>query len=697
MLSRLQKYIVQELYALKRATPHRFRAYYKRISNPPKAPDQQTSIIRSLERLIDQGYVVGKGRKTKEKWFLDEVLLTGTGRRAAKKTFGSQQTLPFTKKKSNKTRMKKVVGILVALMLLAPFSVRADGMMVPPAEQWIEESGQQAVVMYEDGIETLVLSTSFQGDAKDFGWIVPVPNKPEISRGSKELFSNLQTATSVAPTYRKNTFGLGATDEATTSVSVIDVKNVDYYEVTTLQAQNSADLVKWFSDNDYTYPSSASYVLNSYIDNDWYFVAMRINPENISWDSIQQSFRTGQATPVKLVFEAPHVVYPLKISSVTSPTTTTTTPTYPSPSVTPTYSTGQFGNSLKIDTHDVASIDSTKLFPNKAGTIELWVSPDATWQKSTGYWEFLTVTDSSGRDLFEFRRGKDSSTDSLQFIAYPSTGSFQSWRTASNQKFQWTAGEWYHVAVTWSVDQQPIFYVNGVSYPSEPSYSTTTTWNVRSAAGGMMYIGQRKNGSFLRGHLDELRISSTPHSAAAIQSTYENSAKAVAPAQEADTMALFHFNNSLLESVTGGSVTLIKPSTKKTVSTVSRISRVPITLYVIADKRLNASGFTTRFANTITDKGIENLAMDEIGDPLLNPSKKKYTLTVLYASMAPSSMADDVFFKDAGTSSTIGSPIGSRDPSSLLAFYLTLAVSFLFTLIFGAGLLVINRKPQKPY
>jgi len=696
MLSRLQKYIVQELYTLRRATPQSFRAFYKRIPNPPKGTDQQTSIIRSLERLIDQGYIVGKGRKTKEKWFLYEVLLTGIGRHAAKKTFGSQQTLPFTKKKTNKTRMKKVVSIFIALALLMPFSVHADGMMVPPSEQWIEESGQQAVIMYENGVETLVLSTSFQGDAEDFGWIVPVPNKPEVSRGSQELFSNLQSATSIAPTYTKNTFGLGAVDEVTTStVSVIDVTNVDYYEVTTLQAQNSADLVKWFTDNKYTYPSSASHVLHSYIDNGWYFVAMRINPENISWDPIQTSFRTGQATPVKLVFEAPHVVYPLKISSVTAPSVTTTTPT--TPSLTPTYSTGQFGNSLKIDTSDVVSIGSTKLFPDNAGTIELWVSPDTTWQQSTGYWEFLTVTDSSGRDLFEFRRRKDFSSESLQFIAYPSTGSFQSWRTALDQKFQWTAGQWYHVAVTWSDDQQPVFYVNGVSYPSEPGYPTTKTWNVRSASDGMMYIGERKKGSFLRGYLDELRISSTPHSASTIQSTYENSAKVVAPAQEADTIALFHFNNSLLESVTGESVTLIKPAAQKKVSTITHISRVPITLYVIADTRLTTTGFTTRFANTITDKGIQNLATNETGDPLLTPNKKKYTLTVLYASMTPASMTDDVFFKNAGTSATIGTPIGSNDPSSSLAFYLTLAVSFIFTLLFGAGLLVINRKPEKRY
>lgn len=591
--------------------------------------------------------------------------------------------------------MKKILSIAIALVLLAPLSATADGMMVPPAEQWIEESGQQAVIMYENGIETLVLSTSFQGDAEDFGWIVPVPNKPDISRGSEELFANLQSATNVVPTYSKNTFGLGAVEDVTTTVSVIDVKNVDYYEVTTLQAESSADLAKWFSDNKYTYPSSASYVLNSYIENDWYFVAMRINPESLLWDPIQEGLRTGKATPVKLVFEAPHIVYPLKISSVTAPTTTTTTPKIPS--ITPTYGGARFGSSLQIDTHDVLSIDSTKLFPDIAGTIELWVSPDASWENSSGYWEFLNVVDASGKDLFEFRRGKNSSSDSLEFVAYTATGQYLSWRTALDQTFQWTAGQWYHVAVTWSEDQQPIFYVNGVAYPSEPAYSAITSWATRSAAGGTMYIGERKNGSFLRGYLDELRLSATPHSADVIRSDYQNGTDWVAPTEAADTMGLFHFNKSLQESVTGTTATLSSSTTNTITSTVTRISRVPITLYVIADRRLTATGFTTRFANTITDKGIRNLATDETGDPLLTPSEKKYTLTVLYASMAPTSMTEDVFFKDAGTSTTIGSPIGSNSSSSSLAFYLTLVVSFIFTLIFGIGLLVINRKSEKRY
>ena len=53
------------------------------------------TITKSLERLIDKGLMIGYGRRTPEKWFIDEVQLTPAGRRAARITLGEQQRLPL--------------------------------------------------------------------------------------------------------------------------------------------------------------------------------------------------------------------------------------------------------------------------------------------------------------------------------------------------------------------------------------------------------------------------------------------------------------------------------------------------------------------------------------------------------------------------------------------------------------------------
>ena len=57
--------------------------------------DAQTTVTKSLERLIDNGLLIGHGVRTEHKWFIHEVRLTPQGRRIAKKLRGVQQALPL--------------------------------------------------------------------------------------------------------------------------------------------------------------------------------------------------------------------------------------------------------------------------------------------------------------------------------------------------------------------------------------------------------------------------------------------------------------------------------------------------------------------------------------------------------------------------------------------------------------------------
>lgn len=102
-ISRLQKFILVGIYG-RRAKFKRsqFHSFYKRDKKSPKKIDQQAIITRSIERLIDNGLLIGYGRRTQEKWFFDEVKLTIKGKKQAKSLFGQQQTLPLKLKKIKK-------------------------------------------------------------------------------------------------------------------------------------------------------------------------------------------------------------------------------------------------------------------------------------------------------------------------------------------------------------------------------------------------------------------------------------------------------------------------------------------------------------------------------------------------------------------------------------------------------------------
>ncbi len=99
-LSRLQRHILLECLDGKRRRVVRtaFMDFYRKQPGSPSAKDQQDSVTKSLERLIDKGLMVGYGRRTPKKWFIDEVALTAKGRKETKKLLGKQQKLPLKSK-----------------------------------------------------------------------------------------------------------------------------------------------------------------------------------------------------------------------------------------------------------------------------------------------------------------------------------------------------------------------------------------------------------------------------------------------------------------------------------------------------------------------------------------------------------------------------------------------------------------------
>jgi len=102
-LSSLQKYILINLFGSKgKSKRTQLLRFYDKQKKPPKKEDQQGIMTKSLERLIDKGLMIGYGRRTPEKWFIDEVGLTAKGKKEARKLMGQQQRLPLPVKRIKK-------------------------------------------------------------------------------------------------------------------------------------------------------------------------------------------------------------------------------------------------------------------------------------------------------------------------------------------------------------------------------------------------------------------------------------------------------------------------------------------------------------------------------------------------------------------------------------------------------------------
>lgn len=219
--------------------------------------------------------------------------------------------------------MKKTLLGLLALIFCAtgffPALTRADGIFIPPIDYYVSSTAQKAVIIYEKGTETMIISTQFKGDAKNFGWVIPVPSRPEVSKSSDELFTSLNTLT--APKYdysvpmTRPMMEKGGAGQAE-DVQVLETKKVGVYEIKVLEASDARALAKWLEENKYMYPKEGAYILDEYIRNRWYFVAAKIDTAAIEALSTTESLKQGHAQPIKFVFKSDKIIYPMKISSL---------------------------------------------------------------------------------------------------------------------------------------------------------------------------------------------------------------------------------------------------------------------------------------------------------------------------------------------------------------------------------------------
>lgn len=211
-------------------------------------------------------------------------------------------------------------------------SARADGGIFYPINYPTAETTQKAFIYFTGQTENLVVLTSFQGNAKDFVWVVPTPYKPVISKGNIDLFNTLASITKTADSGPGVVYNAGSGFSAGTKsspVEVISEKTVDVYDTVVLKATDETALAKWLSDHSYSFPQDKVSDLKGYVDNNWYFAIAKIKPDVVNSGGIVPELNKGTLTPLRLTFQTNKIVYPMKLTGVALTQTSLVTPSLP--------------------------------------------------------------------------------------------------------------------------------------------------------------------------------------------------------------------------------------------------------------------------------------------------------------------------------------------------------------------------------
>ncbi len=186
----------------------------------------------------------------------------------------------------------------------------------------IDQAGEQ-IVFRKDGSQiTAMVQIQFEGEASDFGWVVPVPSTPEIDIGNNAVFTALDVAT--RPQFNLSRSGqacevsiLGTSTDGGTSVddndsaagagvNVESVEEVGSYIATVISGTDPQEVANWLLERNYQLTADGAALLAPYVEDGMKFVALKL----------QDNRDEGSIQPLILKYQSEKPVIPIRLTAV---------------------------------------------------------------------------------------------------------------------------------------------------------------------------------------------------------------------------------------------------------------------------------------------------------------------------------------------------------------------------------------------
>jgi hypothetical protein len=202
----------------------------------------------------------------------------------------------------------------------------------------ILQPAQKAFLTWDptEKVETFTVQPKFEGNALDFGMVIPTPSQPKLHEAPRDFFKHLAVysimkrrefphSKLLPQPPMKSSFGnlkgaLGAgkgggvKDEARKpTVVVLEAGVVGSLDYKIIEASRADDLFKWLKDNKYSYSGDEA-TLNYYVQKRWLFTVMKIDTMQMKRN--KDGTFVGEVTPTRFQFASEKLVYPLKITQI---------------------------------------------------------------------------------------------------------------------------------------------------------------------------------------------------------------------------------------------------------------------------------------------------------------------------------------------------------------------------------------------
>jgi hypothetical protein len=185
--------------------------------------------------------------------------------------------------------------------------------------------------------ETFTVQPKFEGNALDFGMVIPTPSQPKLHEMPRDFFKHLAVYSILKkrefphskllpyPQRQARALFAGAgmaksndkngkhSDNSKPTVVVLEAGVVGSLDYKIISADRADDLFQWLKDNKYSYAGDEA-TLNFYVQKKWLFTVMKIDTMQMKRN--KDGTFAGEVTPTRFQFTSDKLVYPLKITQL---------------------------------------------------------------------------------------------------------------------------------------------------------------------------------------------------------------------------------------------------------------------------------------------------------------------------------------------------------------------------------------------
>jgi Uncharacterized protein conserved in bacteria (DUF2330) len=237
----------------------------------------------------------------------------------------------------NRQRKRWLLPPLLAALTavgLVPRPVESACCYFAAKDKDILQPAQKAFITWDpaEKVETFTVQPKFEGNALDFGMVIPTSARPKLDEMPRDFFKELAVYTILkkreqpqskllpppplppaAPAAAGAPASAPKKEARPSTVKVLEAGIVGSLDYKIITAERADDLFGWLKENKYHYSGDEA-TLDHYIKKKWFFTVMKIDTMQMKKNA-DGSF-AGEVTPTRFQFASDKLVYPLKITQI---------------------------------------------------------------------------------------------------------------------------------------------------------------------------------------------------------------------------------------------------------------------------------------------------------------------------------------------------------------------------------------------